>query len=124
MVLGIGIDLVTVAEIKSQIDEIDGFVQEVFTSHEIAYCEGRPNPYSSFAARFAAKEAFMKAVGTGWTDQVDFLEIEVFSDGLSRPVLHLSQKAKAALIKYGSFSMHVSLSHTDLIATALVVLDR
>jgi holo-[acyl-carrier protein] synthase len=124
VILGIGIDLVTIMEIQNQIDEIDGYVHEVFTPHEIEYCQSRPNPYCSFAARFAAKEAFMKAAGTGWTDEIDFLEIEVFNDGVSRPTMHLSEKAIAALKHLGSFSMHVSLSHTESLATAVVMLDQ
>jgi holo-[acyl-carrier protein] synthase len=66
----------------------------------------------------------MKAAGTGWTDEIDFLEIEVFNDGVSRPVMHLSEKAMAGLKNLGSFSMHVSLSHTESLATAVVMLDQ
>jgi holo-[acyl-carrier protein] synthase len=124
MVLGVGIDSVSVDEIREQIEGIDGYLQEVFTSGEIQDCRERANPYASFAARFAAKEAFMKAAGTGWTDEIDFLEIETRSDGRSRPTMQLSEKARTALAHISPFSIHVSLVHSGPLASAIVVLDR
>src|SRR5262249_51232037 len=124
MVLGVGIDSVPVDDIREQIESIHGYLEEVFTPREIEDCRDRPNPYQCFAARFAAKEAVMKAVGTGWTDEVDFLEIEIHSDGRSRPVVRLGEKARAALAHLSPFSIHISLTHSGTLASAIVVLDR
>ena len=124
MILGVGIDVISIAEIQSQIDELDNYVTEIFTPHEIAYCRSRPNPYSSFAARFAAKEAFMKAARTGWTDEVDFLQIEVHNNSASAPELYLNEMARSALTHLNPFQTHLTLSHTDQLAIAVVVLDQ
>jgi holo-[acyl-carrier protein] synthase len=124
MILGIGIDTVPVDDMREQIESIHGYLREVFTPHEIQDCQHRANPYQCFAARFAAKEAFMKAAGTGWTDEIDVLEIETRSDGRSRPAMQLGGKARAALAYLSPFSIHVSLTHSATLASAIVVLDR
>jgi len=124
MILGVGIDLVMVSDIQEQIETISGFLDEIFTKTEIEESRDRPNAYQCFAARFAAKEAFMKATGCGWTDAVDFHEIEVRSDGSSKPTLHLSAKASAAVDYLTPFAVYVSLTHTEAYASAVVILDR
>lgn len=124
MVIGIGIDIVFVDDLREQIEGVQNFLQEVFTEEEIATCSGRADPYQCFAARFAAKEAFMKAIGTGWTDDIDFHSISVISDGASVPVLSLNARAQRALKGRGTFSILLSLSHVPQYACAVVVLDQ
>jgi holo-[acyl-carrier protein] synthase len=124
MVIGIGIDIVSVDELREQIEGVQNFLQEVFTAEEIATCSGRADPYQCFAARFAAKEAFMKAIGTGWTDDIDFLSISVASDGASVPTLTLDARAESALKVRGTFSTLLSLTHVPQYACAVVVLDQ
>jgi len=124
MVIGIGIDIVSVADLREQIEGIENFLQEVFTAEEIATCSRRADPYQCFAARFAAKEAFMKAIGTGWTDDIDFLSISVVSDGTSVPVITLDARAQNALKYRGAFSTLLSLTHVPQYACAVVVLDQ
>lgn len=124
MVIGIGIDIVSVDELRIQIEGVKEFLQEVFTSEEIADCSGRADPYQCFAARFAAKEAFMKAIGTGWTDDIDFHSISIASDGASVPVLTLDARAQSALKARGTFSTLLSLTHVPQYACAVVVLDQ
>jgi holo-[acyl-carrier protein] synthase len=109
MILGVGIDLVMISEIQQQIDEIEHYISEVFTKSEIEYCSKQGNPY---------------ALGTGWTKEIDFQEIEVVREEGNRPTLRLSATALASLLIPRTFTAHVSLSHTDSVATAVVVLDN
>lgn len=107
MILGVGIDLVMISEIQQQIDEIEHYLSEVFTKSEIEYCSKQGNPHASFAARFAAKEAFMKALGTGWTKEIDFQEIAVVREEGNRPTLRLSANVLASLLIPRPFTAHV-----------------
>lgn len=100
-----------------------GFREKIFSSGEIGYCEQMKNKYQHYAARFSAKEAFMKALGTGWRDGIRFVEIEVVHDPLGKPLLMLSGKAKELAEKAGMGEMHVSLSHVKEIASAVVVVE-
>lgn len=99
----------------------DRFVDRVFTDDEIAYCRSRRDPAPHFAARFAAKEAFLKALGAPpglrWT------EIEVRSTPGGAPVLVLSGEAAAAARRRGVASQHLSLTHAGDVAAAVVVLE-
>jgi holo-[acyl-carrier protein] synthase len=77
MIISIGIDIVEIEEIRKSIENSKRFLERVFTPQEISYCEGKPNKNASYAARFAAKEAAMKALGTGWDKGVQWQQIEV-----------------------------------------------
>ena len=81
MIISLGIDLVEIEEIKISIQKSKHFLERVFTEQEILYCEGKSNRFESYAARFAAKEAVMKALGTGWDEGVQWKQIEVFHRG-------------------------------------------
>jgi len=124
MVIGIGIDIVSVDELRTHIEGVRDFLTEVFTAEEIAVCSGRADPYQCFAARFAAKEAFMKAIGTGWTDDIDFHSISIESDGASVPMLTLDARAQDELKARGAFSTLLSMTHVPQYACAVVVLDQ
>lgn len=101
-----------------------GFREKIFSEGEIAYCEKMKNKYQHYAARFSGKEAFMKALGTGWRDGIRFVEVEVVHDPLGKPLLMLSGKAKELAEKAGMGEMHVSLSHVKEIASAVVVVEK
>ena len=124
MIFGIGIDEIEVARIEKQIQKEAGFKERVFTSGEIEYCESKKYRAEHYAARFAAKEAFMKAVGTGWRDGLAFNEIEIVKDELGRPTLVLYGKAKEIIDKHKITSIHVSLSHIKELANAIVTLEK
>jgi holo-[acyl-carrier protein] synthase len=124
MVIGLGVDIVSVQEMTRNIDDVEGFLTEVFTTDEIAECRGRPNSYECFAARFAAKEAFMKAIGTGWSDEIDFQCISVKSDGSSVPELVLNKAVQNFLMPRIPYSIFLTLTHVPEYACAVVVLDR
>ena len=123
MTRGLGIDLVDVVSLQEQIEHIEGYLEEVFTLEEIECCRSRPNPYECFAARFAAKEALMKALGTGWTEMVSFLKISIKSDGSSVPTMELDASIHAALLLPSSLKIMLSMSHLESCACAIVILE-
>ena len=124
-ITGIGIDLVAVERIRHSIEKYgDRFKQRIFTEKEIGYCDSRPHPALHFAARFAAKEAFVKAIGTGFRFGIKHKEIETQHDTLGKPVLVLQGNALAETQKINVKTFHLSLSHTDEQATAIVVLEK
>ena len=80
MIAGLGTDMIEVERIKAKIEKDQGFRELVFSELEISYCESMAKKYEHFAARFAAKEAFLKALGTGWASGTAFNEIEILHD--------------------------------------------
>lgn len=124
MIEGLGIDNVEVSRMEELIARNNNFRDRVFTSNETAYCIKQSNSAQSFAARFAAKEAFAKALGTGFIGDLDFLEIEVCHDSLGKPFLSLSGEAQCAIEKKNITSVHLSLTHTRSIASAVVILEK
>ena len=124
MIFGIGTDIIEIARIEKQVTKDTGFISRVFTPDEINCCDGKKNRSEKFAARFAAKEAFMKALGTGWRDGIAFTDIEIINDELGKPKINLNGHAKKLAESNGIDSIHVSLSHTDKLATAVVILEK
>ncbi len=124
MIYGIGTDLIEVERVKKQVESDNGFKERVFTEAEIAYCDSKHHRYQHYAGRFAAKEAFMKALGTGWQGGVSFQDIEIITTPNGKPELKLH--GKTAEITEGKFiqSMFVSLSHLSSFAMATVVLEQ
>lgn len=124
MVFGIGIDSIEVARIKKQLDNEPGLKGKLFTVGEIEYCEAKRYCAQNFAARFAAKEAFLKALGTGWRDGLAFGEVEIVNDGLGRPQIVLYGRAKEVSDKAGITNIQVSMSHIKDFAAAIVTLEK
>ncbi|MBW6514174.1 MAG: holo-ACP synthase [Candidatus Syntrophosphaera sp.] len=124
MIIGIGTDIVKIERIRRLLELYPGFADKVFTAGEISYCGGRSNPEQSFAARFAAKEALMKALGTGWDGRVNWLDIEVLQTGRFRPEILAHGATKEILAGLGVTGIHLSLSHEKEFALAFVVLER
>jgi holo-[acyl-carrier protein] synthase len=124
MIHGIGTDNFEVVRIKDLMEKDNGFINEIFTEGEIAYCKKMSHKEEHYAARFSAKEAFMKALGTGWRFGIRFADIGVFHDDLGKPEIELSGKAEELVKQEGISSVHVSLSHTKSMATAFVVLEK
>jgi holo-[acyl-carrier protein] synthase len=122
MIIGIGTDIVEVARIAKSIEKV-AFKKRVFSKNEIVYCETKKNKAESFAARFAAKEAFFKALGTGWRNGMAFNEVEISNDTLGKPILQALGKTAKIIAKKGIKNIHVSLSHTGEIALATVILE-
>jgi holo-[acyl-carrier protein] synthase len=123
-IIGSGIDATEIARISAAIDRYgDRFVQRVYTEEEIAYCRRRRDAASSFAARFAAKEAAMKALGTGHSLGVFWRGIEVFRRG-GPPQLRFNGGAAARLASMGATGSVLTLTHSRELAIAHVLLLR
>jgi holo-[acyl-carrier protein] synthase len=118
----VGIDLVDLAEFSAIMERYPRWLGRVFTRHERAYCRDRPRPMQHFAARFAAKEAAFKAIGTGWANGVAWRDAEVISVTGKAPELvargELARRARAL----GARGFHVSLTHSGSYAAAVVLL--
>ena len=99
------------------------FRARVFTEGEITYCERRASKLASYAARFAAKEAAMKALGTGWADGVGWVDIEVISEANGAPALQLHGRALERMRELGAIKAHISLTHSGNLAIAEVLLE-
>ncbi len=122
MIRGIGIDMVEVARIKESIARHgDRFTARIFTEAERAYCCGMKFPEIHFAARWAAKEAAFKVLGTGWGAGVRWRDVEVLHDARGAPVLALAGAARDRALALGIDRLHVSLTHTAAHAAAVVV---
>ena len=124
MILGLGTDLVEVSRIDKSITTFgERFTQRVFTAGERAYVGSKANTAERYAARFAAKEAAMKALGTGWASGVGWLQIEVTNEDSGRPVLRLHGVAEAVAGRMGVERIWLSLTHTSQNACAVVILE-
>lgn len=124
MITGTGIDLIEVARIRTMLERHgDRFKERTFTAGEIAYCDAQAHPPIHYAARFAAKEAAAKALGTGlWSEAgVNWTDIEVLRDANGRPSLVLHGMAA---VRSSGLRAHVSLTHTQEHAMAQVILER
>lgn len=125
MIVGTGTDLVQVRRIHNSIAQYgDRFLQRVYTERERAYALGTTNSAERFAARFAAKEAGMKAIGTGWRGGVKWKDFEVASESPGRPTLVLSGEARNVANRLGVERIYISLTHTSEFALAFVILER
>ena len=124
MIIGIGIDIIEVARIERLLTKQNRFQKRIYTEKEIAYCEMKKNNAQNYAARFAAKEAFLKAIGTGWRQGVAFREIEVVNNPQGKPEIFLSGKTKEIADNLGITNIQVSLSHLKDYAIAVVTAEK
>jgi holo-[acyl-carrier protein] synthase len=122
MILGLGVDIAEVPRVREAIEHHgERFLNRVFTPLEIAYCRRHKNCDERFAARFAAKEAAMKALGTGWRRGVTWRDIEVSNATGGKPQLKLSGKAQEIYIAKRGENLVISLTHTAEYAMAQVM---
>ena len=124
MILGTGIDICEVRRIREAMERHTRFRDRVFTDREIAYAESKANRYERYAARFAAKEAAMKALGTGWRGGIGWRDIEVTNLQSGRPALTFHGVAAEIAGKLGTHNISLSLTHTAEQAMAFVVLEN
>jgi len=124
LIFGIGTDIIEVERIEKQLEANSGLKEKLFTVGEIAYCETKKNKAQHYAARFAAKEAFLKAIGTGWRDGLQFNEIEVSNDKLGKPVIIISGRTKDFVAEIGITNIQVSLTHIRNVVNAIVIVEK
>jgi holo-[acyl-carrier protein] synthase len=123
MIYGIGIDVIEVNRIQKEIDREGGLAEKVFTVIETGYCEKKHDKAQHYAARYAAKEAFFKALGTGWRDGMRFSEIEVFNNELGKPGIRVFGNVKEFCDNAGITEMRLTMSHIRQLAMAFVILE-
>jgi holo-[acyl-carrier protein] synthase len=125
MIVGLGIDIAEVDRIERAIRRYgQRFLQRVFTAAEIDYCQSKANACERFAGRFAAKEAAMKAIGTGWRRGVRWRDFEVVREPSGRPILRFSGVAADFAERLGMKRALVSITHTAAQAIAQVILEQ
>jgi holo-[acyl-carrier protein] synthase len=124
MIVGTGIDIVNIERIESLMARWgDLFLGRVFTEREIVWCQQRTRPPECFAIRFAAKEAFLKAIGLGLREGIYWTDIEVENDPMGKPLLSLHRKAEEILKNCGAHKALLTLSHDRPYAVAHVILE-
>jgi holo-[acyl-carrier protein] synthase len=124
MIVGTGIDIAEVGRIAAAIERFgERFLQRIYTAAEIHYCESKANRIERYAARFAAKEAAMKAIGTGWKHGVAWTDVEVRREPGGRPTISFSGKAGEFAARLGVKRASLSLTHTEEHAMASVILE-
>ncbi len=124
MIYGIGTDIASTARFQRFLDEgNNALLERLFTSSERSICHGRKDSASCLAARFAAKEAFLKAMGTGLRNGISWHDMEVVNDALGKPELVLSGKASELFQAHGLGKPLLSMSHDGGHAVAMVVLE-
>jgi holo-[acyl-carrier protein] synthase len=124
MIKGIGLDVIEVERVAEKIEKEQGFRELVFAPEEIDYCEPKTHKYEHYAARFSAKEAFLKALGTGWAPGTAFNEILILGDDEGKPQISLTGNTAATLHHLDLSKVHLSVSHLKNIAAAVVVIEE
>jgi holo-[acyl-carrier protein] synthase len=123
-IVGTGIDIVECLRIASMIERHgELFITRVYTDHEIEYCSARKAATQHYAGRWAAKEAVLKALGTGWRRGISWRDIEIRNDSKGAPTVQLRGGARDVMTSAGIRSLHVSISHCRSFAVAYVVAE-
>jgi holo-[acyl-carrier protein] synthase len=119
-----GVDIADVARIRSAIERRgEAFLLRIYTAQEIAYCERFKNKFERYAGRFAVKEAAMKALGTGWSHGVRWVDLEVIRERSGRPILVIRGEAGKIAERLGVRNIAVSITHTEEQALAQVIFE-
>jgi holo-[acyl-carrier protein] synthase len=125
MIISTGIDIVEVYRIEETMTRTPRFAERVFTPAERDYCEAKGAAAAqSYAGRFAAKEAFLKAIKTGWRGKITWHDIEILNDADGVPSLNVKGEAARIFAERGAEIAHLSISHTTEHAVAHVILER
>ncbi|MHB8754369.1 MAG: holo-ACP synthase [Candidatus Acidiferrales bacterium] len=124
VIVGLGVDIAEIDRLEKAVARHgNAFLERVFTPAEIAYCERHRTKFERYAARFAAKEAMMKALGTGWRKGVRWRDIEIKNEPSGKPALHLAGEAAAQASRLGAKRFLLSMTHTGNLAYAQVILE-
>lgn len=124
MIIGTGIDIIEVSRIAEKVSKENGFTRKIFSEGEIDFCETGTKKHEHYAARFAAKEAFLKATGLGLNAGFELCEIEVVTDALGKPAIKLHGNFQQLAVENGWNKIHLSLSHVQAMACAVVIIEK
>lgn len=123
--MGLGVDITEVDRIQGAIErQGERLLKRIYTPAEIAYCERFKNKFERYAGRFAVKEAAMKALGTGWSRGVRWVDIEVVREKSGKPVLKLAGEAKQIAERMGVKNIAITITHTEKQALAQVIFEN
>ena len=123
MIKGTGADIIAIDRIKKAITKDSKFTDKIFSTEEIEYCNSKLRKEIHFAGRFAAKEAFFKALGTGWRDGMKWTEINIVNNDLGKPEVRISGKTLEFFRELGMVNINLSISHTKEFAVAFVIIE-
>ncbi len=123
MIFGVGTDIMDVARVEKELNKETGLKEKLFTSFEITYCESKAHPYQHFASRFSAKESFLKALGTGWRDGIQFIDIEIVNNRMGKPLIRLHGKARELSEKLKFKNIQLSISHLEKFVSTIVIIE-
>jgi holo-[acyl-carrier protein] synthase len=124
LIVGLGVDIAEVGRVKAAIERHgEVFLRRVYTQREIEYCERFKNKFERYAGRFAAKEAAMKALGTGWARGVRWVDVEVVRQKGGRPTMALAGEAGKVAERLGVKNIALSITHTETQALAQVIFE-
>jgi len=124
MIVGIGTDVIRISRVKKAMERTPGFETRVFSTEEIEYCNSMAFPDRHFAVRFAAKEAFMKALGTGWAKGIRFEDIIVQRNEDGQPYIEVQSPTRDLIPQFSQLNLWVSLAHDGDVAIATVVIEQ
>jgi len=124
MIFGTGIDIIEVSRVAEKLNKENGFKQKIFSAAEIQFCESKTNKNENYAARFAAKEAFLKATGLGLNLGFELCQVEVINDAFGKPSINLHGNFKRKAAENGWNKIHLSLSHVQAMACAVVIIEQ
>ncbi|NMM47876.1 holo-ACP synthase [Marinigracilibium pacificum] len=124
MIIGIGTDIIEIERVQRSLDKGDKFQNLVYHPDEIKICENNSNTVSSYSGRFAAKEAFLKALGTGWSGNMKISEIIIKNDSKGKPYIEVEGEVRNIVNQMDVRNIHLSISHSKMYATAFVILEK
>jgi holo-[acyl-carrier protein] synthase len=124
VIIGVGIDIVEVERLAEKLDRSAELKAKVFSEAEIKFCEAQQDKSQHFGARFAAKEAFLKATGKGLTLGHELSDIEIISDALGKPMIKLNGAFAVLALEHKWNKIHVSLTHVKSMASAVVIIEE
>ena len=123
MIFGIGIDILDIHLFTESFNKSKRFCKRVFTENEIVYCESKLNKQQHYSVRFAAKEAVLKAIGTGWNEGAQWTQIEIKNDRNGKPTFICTGEVLKKLYEKNICNLYLSLSHSETKAIAFVILE-
>jgi holo-[acyl-carrier protein] synthase len=124
MIHGTGIDIIQVSRIQKSLEKYEKrFEERVFTRREIDYCRSRPDPFKHFAARFAAKEAVLKSLGTGMAEGITWKDLEILTLESGQPALNITGRCREICESLNLKGIHISMSHDNIYAVAQAVAE-
>jgi len=123
MIIGVGIDVIEVERLARDLAKKAGVIQELFAAKEIAYCRRKRYPSQHFAARFCAKEALFKALGSGKRGKMSWQDVQILNNDVGLPFVKLRGATKEQARRLGVNRIHVTLSHTRQMAAACVIME-